>query len=246
MKLELKPFITLMRRVIKCHYPTVFLSNRMLMQCYNIDHDSDVGLHYVLPIPPTDDYSSPFYDFYIELSPKQLLDTYNAGHKYLQERKSETTAKPKDLKEELYVTEQKGYMEFKFLYYIQESLIHIETCNVTYPVDPTNLHADNCVNTYVSAWDRVKYGGRGVLIDGIRTGIVRRTLNSAEIYYHVIKMGGKHIRIPFIRSMFLGTAKWDRVIISIQETELDSVYLMGLELMKNGIIEIYFGYVQNW
>lgn len=247
MKIGIKPFIALMRRAVKSQYKTLFLSNRMLMQCYNIDHDSDVGLHYILPIPPTEEYQSEFYDLFIELSPKAILDTYNEGHKYLLEKKKEGALKPKDLSEELYASDQKnGTLELKFLYYAKGEVCCIKEYAVRYPVDPTNVDAENCANTYAAMWDRVKYGGKCVLIDCIRTGIIRRTMDTAEIYFHVIKMGGTHIRIPLMRSIFLNTSKWNRAILSIQETELDNVYLMGLELMKDDIIEVFSGYIQNW
>ena len=38
-----KPLITILRRSLKSQYKTFLLNNRMMMQCYTIDEDDDIG-----------------------------------------------------------------------------------------------------------------------------------------------------------------------------------------------------------
>ncbi|MDE5610817.1 MAG: hypothetical protein K2I90_02220, partial [Odoribacter sp.] len=61
----------------------VLMKNHLLLQCYNLDIDSDDGLHYVLHIPETEEYDSSFYDEVIMLNPNEILSAYNEGHKIL-------------------------------------------------------------------------------------------------------------------------------------------------------------------
>ena len=247
-KVPLKGFIAICKRALKCRYNTVFLTNRMLTQCYDINIDSSVGLHYVLMIPDAEDYDTPFYDdVYVELYPAELLRVYHSGHDYLQDRRKEKKIKPKDAVEELYVSDRSdGMLEFKFLYYLSDELIHTETWSAIYPVSLTNLRADNCGDTFTQMMYRIKPGGTCVILDALRLGIISRAVDTPGPYIHTVKVNGKKIRLVFIKSMFMGTKKWNRAIISVQETVMSNIYLMSMQLTVDGISELFIGYVQNY
>ena len=46
--MKLKPFIELLRRATKSKYTKFLMRDRMIMGCYSVDDDSDIGLHYIL------------------------------------------------------------------------------------------------------------------------------------------------------------------------------------------------------
>lgn len=246
MILDAKPFIELMTRATRCKFKKIFMVNHLLIQCYTVDIDSDIGFHYVLAIPDTEEYGSPFYDELVELEPSAITKTYSTGHKIFLERKKEIGAKPKEVKEELVVQFKATKLEIKFLYYIRNELVTTSVYTSPYPVDETRPEVENCIETLVSTANRIKPGGSCVLIDGNRTGIFDRTLNSVQTYFHVIKINGEKVRIPFIKSMFLGSKSYDRFIISVQETILKNIYLFSIQLTKKGLTEQFFGYIQNF
>ena len=63
--------------------------------------------------------------------------------------------------------------------------------------------------------------------------------------YHVIKLGKKHVRLPLYKSMYLGT-KFDHIFMSVQETELDMIYLWTIQCEYKGITEQLICYVQSF
>ena len=251
MKIELKPFITLLRRAVKCRYSMVYMMNHLLIQCYSIDIDSDIGLHYVLFIPDTEEYDSPFYDELLELYPSEILKVYSEGHKVLLDYKKEKSLKPKDVYEELHVTEKTSdsgisVKEIKFLYYANDSLIHTAVYQIPYPVDISKPSADNCVNTLTALMGRIKPGGYCMRLDGLRLGIFNRAMEYPDIYYHIVKLNGTKIRLPLMKSMFLGSKKFDSFIITLQESTIPGIYVYCLMFHRDGISECFYGYIQNY
>lgn len=246
-QIDLKPFLELMRRASKCRFKQVVMANHLLIQCYSVDNDSDVGMHYVLVIPknnPAYDYS--LYDYTMIISPSQMVKTYNIGHKKASEFKKEHGLKPKSMNEELYVQPRENGLEFKFLFYGADELIDTESIIVPFPVDQTNPMLENITQTLENLIDRIKPGGSCVLMDGNRLGIFRRTIESPDIYFHTIRINGKKVRIPFIKSMFQGNRSLDRFYISVQETNIENIYVYTIALEKDDIVELFCGYLQNY
>lgn len=243
--IPVKPFIELMRRASKCRFSSVLLNNRMLMQCYDIDIDSDVGMHYILHIPDDEKYSDPLYDETLVLYPKQILDAYNTGHAILTEEKKKEKAKPKEVNEELYFRVEKKHATFKFVYYVKDKVVTTTTCRVPYPVDQNGPAIMNIVSTYENILLRLKVGGRCVILNGIRQGILRTALTTNTIVYYIVKLNGVKVRVPLYKSMFLNST-YDQVFISLQETELDMIYLLTIQTERGGIIEQLISYVQNF
>lgn len=246
-QIELKPFLELMRRASKCKYKTVFMVNHLLMQCYSVDIDSDIGFHYVLPIP-TDNpaYQYSFYDALLELAPSDILKTYTEGHKTLQEYKKENNIKPKELQEDLFVQFKESGCELKFVFYASDKLIDTQIYTTEYPIDQTRPEVENCLKTLEALIDRIKPGGACVLLDGLRLGIFDRALQSADVYFHIIKINGVKIRVPFIKSMFLGSKSFDQFIVSVQETKINNIYLYCISLTRKGLTDLFYGYLQNY
>ena len=46
--MQIKPFLDLMKRAQKSKYINFVMHSRMIMQCYDVSQDSDIGTHYIL------------------------------------------------------------------------------------------------------------------------------------------------------------------------------------------------------
>ena len=91
--MDLKAFMVLIRRAKKSSFATVLLHNHMMIQCYDIKIDSDMGLHYVLHIPDTVEYIDPFYDGTMLLDINEILATYKEGPTLSKEERAQTETK---------------------------------------------------------------------------------------------------------------------------------------------------------
>lgn len=245
-KVEVKPFIDLLRRVIKSKYKNFIMINRLIMQCYTIDNDEDIGQHYVMAIPNTSEYESKFYDLHIEFTPNDILSVYSEGHTYLGDRRKELGLKPKDAREELYVSIDNGNLQFKFLFILDDAIVKIEKLSIPYPVNRYSVSKEICEEAFTNIIKRVKPGGLCVLLECVQSGIMQRVIEYPDIYVHTIKMNNTKVRIPLMKSMFMGNSKWERVMISIQETVFDDIYLMVMQFTKNGLTDMTIGYIQNY
>ena len=243
--MELKPFIELMRRASKSKYTSVLMHNHMLLQCYSIDQDSDIGLHYILHIPDIAPYDDEFYDETLILNPTEILDLYKKGHTVLAEKKSEVKAKPKDVREELNFVVKPHYAQVKMQFIVQDELIDTQTYKVSYPVNQHDKVIENILHNYTMMLKRIKVGGYGVTFDGIRHGILDRAIESPRLVFFRLVIDGKVIRVPFYKSMFSGN-NYDEFFVSVQETEVPMVFLFTIHLERKGIIEQFMGYLMNY
>ena len=246
MKVKVKPFITILKRAVKSKFNQLFMTNHLLLQCYDIDEDSDVGFHYVLGIPYSEDYDSEFYDMQVLLNPSKILSLYSNGHGKMEEVRKLNGIKPKSVNEELKVEVKDQELKFTFLFYLDENLITTEVYSTEYPIDPTNIKMNNCIKTYDRFVQLLKIGGACIIIDGNRTGLFDRVLNSIQVYYHIIKINGVKIKIPLMRSMLLTKTECEKFLISIQQTKLQDIYMYTIQLTRNGISEYFIGYIQNF
>ncbi|MCM1531901.1 MAG: hypothetical protein NC114_06475 [Ruminococcus flavefaciens] len=235
-----KGFLTLLKRATRSKYQTLLMSNRLLMQCFDLDVDSDVGLHYILPIPDTEEYQSEFYDQTVLLNLPDIIKNYNMAHKEVDAYRKANKYKPKDLVEEVYLVEN----ELKIAFRVADQSM----CTLSIPViRPTDIDHDvmNIMKQYNLLLDRIKPGGICMEIDGVYQGLQERINSTPEIYYYVLKNAGMKIRVPLFRSMFLGIKEVDLFKFNVQETLMTDVYIMTYQIAKNGIEEIFWGYIVN-
>lgn len=236
----------MMRRATHSGFKELVMTNHMLIQCYNISIDSEVGFHYAMAIPFTEIYDNSFYDEVLVLHPSKILAVYNTGHKELEAKRKMVQAKPKEAREELFFQVRKGYGELKFLYYLKDELLSTAVYRTPYPVDTTSQTVENCVKTYEDLIHRIKPGGFCLVFNGNRMGLQERVMECPEVYYYTAKYRDKKIRIPLARSMFLGIKEVDQLFISVQESMLPDIYIYAIQLTKRGISETFFGYLLNY
>lgn len=240
-----KPFIELLKRASKCRYRTLLLHNRMLMQSYNLANNSDIGLHYILPIPDTPAYDDKFYDLELVIIPSKILDTYKRGHVVVDNLRKDRKLKPKDLKEELAVNEFDKDVRLKFSYFLQDELIMTNEVWVD-KIDENDEDSINLVRTYQALYERVKVGGIALTYNGIRLNLQDRIYNCPEIYFYKAYVGKKMIRIPFSKSIFIGLTKLTKFEFTVVETEIQDVYVYTIVFGKGDIEEIFWGYILNY
>ena len=222
------------------------MSNRMLLQCYDLRVDSDIGMHYILHIPESKAYEDPFFDIEAIINPKDILAAYSKGHTVCADVKKAQQAKPKDVWEEFaFLDNEDGTGTIKFVFYVKGDIVAVEEATIQTPVDSTLPFVENIGHTYGKLIDRMKIGGAGIVLDGLRYNIPRKVFNSPTVYQLCLLYRKKHIYIPITKTVFGGMRKMDALTISVQDTELQDIYLYSIAIENNGIIEQLWGYVLN-
>lgn len=246
MGIDPKSFIALLKRAAKCRYSTVVMNNHMLMQCYDIAIDSDVGIHYILHIPDTMDYNDELYDMCLVIDHKKVIETYNEGHDIALQKRKEKGLKPKAANEVMTYTvhENKHYVELVFEFYVMDEIVATTRCKLKIPMsyDPT---VNNIVNTYENMIMRVKVGGNGIVFDALAENILEKTLKAETMLYHILKLGKNTVRLPLYKTLFV-SSKCDEMYMSVQETNIDMVYLWTISCIYKGLHEQFICYVQSF
>lgn len=239
--MKLSPFIELVRRVSKSKYPTLLMHSRMIMQCYTVEEDGDAGMHYVLHIPSTEEYSDPFYDSTILVTHSQVMALYKDGHEKLTAAKKAAGAKPKEVREELDIVSRDGKVLLKMQFIVRDELI----CTMTYMTEcpaSSNPEVERILVAYDKMLEVIKVGGYGIAIDAVYHGLYDRALNSPRIVYYPIKIGSHRVNIPICKSM-VGVGACDECFISVQETTIHGIYIYTLQMEKKKLVEQWIGYI---
>lgn len=243
--MQIKPLLELLRRADKSKYKTVLLMNRMLIQCYDASQDSDMGMHYILHIPDTEDYIDEFYDNQILITIKEVTEAYKLGHAEVLEKKKKTKAKPKEVNEFVDVLVDDLYIILKMQFIVLDELVSTQVVKCKRLTERDNA-VQIVTNTMDTMLGRSKRGGLAVTLDGYKSGCYYKLMNHAQIAYHKIKIGGVKVRIPLFKSMLAGIKEPDDFTLSIQETNIQDVYLYTIQLKKKEILEEYICYILNF
>lgn len=247
--MNVKSLLELLRRTKKSGYKQLIMNNRMIMASYTVKEDGDVGLHYILHIPENEEYSDPFYDCSVLIDPNEIINVYKVGHNKLLEEKKKRKSKPKDVHESVYFNVYKnGTAALKFEYVIEEDIISTEEYVFNeYPLKESNPMMENVLNAYSAMlMDRIRIGGCAVVLDGYKTGMAQYAEESVQIYYYTIKMNGKKIQIPLYKSLLMAQKKFDEFFVSIQETNMDRIYIITYQFARKGLIEQFIGYIMSF
>ena len=236
-----KGFITLLRKAVHSRYGVLLLNNRMLMQCYDLDMDGDVGLHYILPIPDTAEYRNEFYDQTILIPLAPVITAYTEKHKEIDAIRKEQKYKPKELVEEVCLIDS----SLKFIFQLADNEPIGVSIPVTIPtdIDPT---VSNILKHYTKLVNWIKPGGVCIDIDGTYQGLQERVTSTPEIMFYNLRYAGKKVRVPLYKSLFVGVKELDLFRFNIQETMIDDVYINTVHIRKGDIEEIFWGYILNY
>lgn len=253
-------------------YPNMLLHDHMAMNCYDLDQDSDIGMHAVIHLP--DDYPD-FYNGPVIITPKTILDILRDGEKLARETRAKFELPPKcqhtDITYEKTDTGIKltfnfciddmkkvEYTEYSFKRYktkigkviektkskmVNTGNVYHKSEEIFLPyVNEDNPIVANILTTYETMLDRTF--SEPVIINGLEDGLFDDVCNAPGIYYHPVTVNGKEITIPLIKSIFRGINKLDEFYISVNETTLPNIYLCMLQFTSKGLTEQYSAYVQ--
>ena len=236
-------FIKLLRRAVHSGFPRLLMHGRMLMQCFNVDDDGEVGMNYVLHVPDTDDYDDPFYDEDVIFNVRDVMNTYTKGHRDIDGIRKELGEKSKAVSEEVRLDEDGRFIFTFILNGERDTIISIESVDVTYPIDPASGMVRNVEQSYNNLIGRIRLGGACLTYDGLRFGLQRYAMECSEVYTFIVKFHGRKLSVPLTKSMFGGIRELDSFTLSVQEANIDGLYVYALSLMKAGIAETYWGYI---
>ena len=243
--MQVKPFLDLMKRAQKSKYIDFVMHNRMIIQCYDVSQDSDVGTHYILHIPENENYDDKFYDQSIIIIPENVLYIYKIGHDELLEVKKKKNAKPKDCKEFIDVVYNDDMVELTFQHIVFDELVASNEIGFRY-ADNTKPSVQLVTKTLNEIEDRIKVNGLAATVDGYKSGFYYKIMNHEQIAYGKIKLGDKKVRIPLFKSMLAGIKEPEDIKISIQEIKIKDIYLCTVQLTNNGLVDQYISYILNF
>ena len=244
MELKIKQFLRILRRATRCGFPSVIVNNHMLMQCYNLDIDSEVGLQYALHIP--DSMDEEFYETPMVLRPREILKVYSEGHKDMELDRKEQGLKPSASSESLEYIVHKHHIELIFHFILAGEEHSTRTYKIDTRAEASAIDIENCARSYNTLVDRIKPGGTCLLFDGGYMGLQQRIADSPEIYHYRVKIHGQRVDVPFTKSMFLGIKTVDKFYFSLQESNMDGIYIFSISLEKQDIVEQFWGYVLQY
>ena len=231
--------------------------NRMLLQCYDINIDTSIGLNSVIFVPDTDDFTQEFYsDHVISIEPIVILNTYKIGHTVMSDLRKELKLKPKAAQEVIEVIdhEDTDTVEFHFIHRLEtdDGIRTVSDSSYTTKLHITtaNLELENCIDMFNKLIDRrpiePKIGVIRLPFDG---ELCQKVLTYPDIWFQSVQVGDVTVRIPLYRSIFQSTSFKDATVYVV-ETTVPGIYLMTLELITTTnnitIQELQFGYVQNF
>ena len=237
-----KILMDLLARVSHSGFKTVVLNNRMLMQCYDVSNDSDQGFHYALHIPDNPIYEDEFFDETLLLVTNDIRTTYRDGHKEIEEMRKERKMKPRAVVEECYYIKKSNGRSLKFLFYLDGTLRFKKVVDLPWPFDETDQRADIVANAYTNCLKRLRIGGTCMTVDGLELRIPDRVYYGNGIYRLKLEFGKKEFVLPITRTLLLGIKKFDSLKITVQETNLDDIYVFAISILTNGICETLWGY----
>lgn len=243
--MQVKPLLELMKRAQKSRFIEFVMHDRMIMQCYDVDKDSDDGVHYILHIPDDETYNERFYNESLIIVPENVIYIYKLGHDTLLEVKKKKNAKPKDCKEFIDVVYNDDMVELTFQHIVYDELIASNDIGFRYASND-NPNVNFVVKTLTTIRDRIKPNGLAATVDGYKSGFYYKSLTHEQIAYGKIKLGDKKVRVPLFKSMLAGIKEPDDIKISIQETKIKDIYVLTVQLTNKGLMDEYISYILNF
>ena len=240
------PYIALLKRAVKSGYNNyLIMKDRMFINCYDPDIDSDHGMHYIQMVPDTADYEDKFYDKTMLINPTTILHAYTDKASELTEKRKEKKLKPKEAAVYLSYNTVDGYVKLVFEYELQGSVIDTSSVCIK-ELSQYDREVELMVHTFDQLVNRLDLSYPTVRIDGVDSGFVEKALNSVRVYYEKLKLEDETIKIPLIKSMLNGNKSFDKFDVTINHTVLKNIYAFMIDYETKGIEEIFWGYIQNF
>lgn len=241
-----KNFSKMMRRLSHCGYSSVILANRMFMNCYNIDEDETIGMHFIMFI---DEPFSELYDEKCFIDYSRISNLIKLGDANVTAYKKENSLKAKDVLTRSYYYSLENVVELH-IQRIDTRNSHV-ICDTVIELERLSLPAyqslsDNIISAYEAMISRIDYDYPAEITNGITEQIYELAVCSVRpFYYNAILRDKTVVHIPFIKSFFRDIRKFDKFYISIRRTTISNVYLISFLFESNGITESYIMYLEN-
>lgn len=239
-------FFELLKRASHSGYKKILLHDRMLMNCYDVNNDDDLGFHYILHIPETEAYRSDFYLLDLVLDLNAITNATKTIKKDHEARRKSLKYKPKEASIVGRYDFYHGYVLISFDYMLKDELWKTVDIEVPYPIPEMNSVKTNIESSYNSILNRIDISVPPVIIDGIAKEIREDTLDRVRAFYYPVDINGKTIKIPFLKSFFRAINKFEQFDISVIKTHIKNVYLVVHTFGSKGLTDQYIMYVEDF
>lgn len=240
------PFITLLKRAVKSGYGNyLIMKDRMFINSYDPDSDSDHGYHYMLLIPQTEEFADEFYDTTMMINPTVIVSAYEERLSELTELRKNRKLRPKDAIVHMSYKHTDGYLKLIFEYQLVDEVVDTSSVCIK-DMQSVDSKVELMVHTFNVLSDRIDYEYPTICIDGLRSGFVDKALASVRVCYVDLKLGGIAIKLPLIRSMLNGNKTFEKFDVLINRTVMKNIYTYTINYIAKGVEEIFLGYIQNF
>lgn len=236
----------LLKRVSHSGYKNVLIHDHMLMNCYNIEEDDDIGMHYVLHVPDTEMYQSPFYNLDIILDTEQIAEATKTVYKEFEAHRKKQKIRPKEAKIIGRYDFYQGYMLLSIEYILKDEVWKTVDIEIPYPVREDNSILSNIISAYNTLLERIDLDYPATVINGLTRDIWTDTMNSIRVFYYPVEIDGKTIRLPFMKSFFRTLRKCEQFDVSVQKTYIPGVYLVVHTIGAKNLTEQFIMYVEDF
>lgn len=247
------------RRMSKSGYGTLLCHNRMMLGCYNVSFDSDIGMHYICHIP--DEYED-LYDGHFIWDNQKFLSEYARSRKVADEFRKKEGLPPKSMTNSASYVINDDLVVIDASVQVREMIQPDPTKKKIIPGDnvlmdigftlecPTFSSADsnddveNVLTTFNNLQDRML--DKTVIVDGIDNGILDKIQEFPRVFYYNVELDGDKIRVPLLKSFFRGMTKFDRMMFGVTKTKLDNIAVYTMTFESKGLTDQYIAYIQNF
>lgn len=238
--------LEILKRVSHSGYKTFLMHDRMLMNCYNVDEDDDIGAHYVLHIPDTDMYRSDFYKLDLIVDINVISEATKQIRKDHETYRKSKKIRPKDASIVCRYDFYRGYLLLSIDFMMKDDVWKTVDIKIPHPISDMDPIKSNIEFAYNSMLERIDTSMSPILINGLTEDIPINTLECVRVFYYLVEIDNKMVKIPFLKSFFRSINKFEQFDISIQKTLIKNVYLVAHTFSSKGLTDQYIMYVENF
>lgn len=257
-------FIEVCKRASKSGFKNLLFYNRMVIGCYDIAQDSDIGMHYILHIP--DEYDA-LYDQQFVMNIPEFLKKLNEVRNKVKEERLKLNLPPRAVDGEVQYRVKEQTIEIEVGLRIHEmvppppetkrktlvkgdvvmNLGFTTECNLVNS-DGAAYQTDLTLDTIKKITERIgeSEDDHVVLIDALENGLVDVVLGYPRVLYCDVKFGKDTVHVPLMKSFFHGVTKFDRLILTVMKTKIPGIYVYVITIDAKGLTHQSISYLQNF
>lgn len=238
--------LEILKRVLHSGYKTILMHDRMMMNCYNVDEDDDIGTHYVLHIPETNMYQSDFYQLDLIIDISAIAEATKQIRKDHETYRKSKKIRPKDASILCRYDLYKRYLLLSIDFMLKDEVWKTVEIKIPYPISNMDPIKSNIETAYNTMLERIDISSPPVIINGLTEDIPINTLDRVRVFYYLVEINNRMVKIPFLKSFFRSINKFEQFDISIQKTLIKNVYLVVHTFGSKGLTDQYIMYVEDF